>query len=144
MLLAGFAASCISPLSESEVQAGLARAAASVPGISKGRRLVAIYAETRMEAWALLAEAKAEPEASALSRQLGHRFARGERYRIDYVVGGPYPALSDQIVRNALEFNKGRVLRGLRVVFVSSKEPSAELRSAALRAKTRLEHRPIR
>ncbi len=142
-LLAGFAASCVSPLSQAEVKAQLATAAASLPGISKSRRLVTIYAETRMAAWALLAEAKAEPESSAQSRQLGHRFRRGERYRVDYVVGGPYPALSEQIVRNALKLNAGRNLRGLRIVFVSPKEPSDKLRSAALRAGTRLEHRPI-
>jgi hypothetical protein len=138
LLVSILAAGCISSQSRSEVETTLGRAAAVVPGISKQRRLVAIHAETKMEAWAFLAEAKSGPDASPMSRHLGNQFARGERYRLDIVVGGIYPSLSDQVLVNALEMNSTRQLRGLRVVLVSKNEPSEALRKAAKKTRARL------
>ena len=60
------------------------------------------------------------------------------------VVGSPYPALSDQVVRNALTLHHERRLGGLTLVFVSAKPPSKALWKAATNADARLHHREFR
>ncbi len=124
-----------------ELEEQLETAADSIKGLSKGRRVIAIHAETRMEAWTFLAQAHSDPKSSMLSKRLSQGFALGRKYRVDYVVGGPYPALSDQVLVNALTLQRGNDLRGLRIVLLSKAPPSDDLREAAERANAKIFHR---
>ena len=136
------ATGCITPLTEADLEKDLDRAASSVPALGR-KRIIPIYAETKMAAWALLADAKSDP-----SSQMSHRLSRGlasaARRGFGVVVGGPYPALSDQVVLNALTLNNEHPLGGMTIVFVSEKPPSEELRKAAKHADARLYHREFR
>lgn len=138
-LLAG----CATNMSEGELGARLDRAGRTVASRQAVRRVVPVYAQTRMEAWVLRTEAKMDPESSPLSLQLADGFELGGLRTVDYVVGGPYPALSDQILLNALRMNEGRPLPGLRIVLVSPDAPSLDLRRAAKARRARLEHRAL-
>jgi hypothetical protein len=141
-VLLTLATGCITPLSEADLERNLEKAAASVPALGR-KRVIPIYAETRMAAWALLADAKSDPS-STLSYQLSRGLAAAARRGVGVVVGGPYPALSDQVVRNALTLQGERPLGGMTLVFVSAKPPSEALREAAKRANARLTHREFR
>ncbi len=81
---------------------------------------------------------------SPLSVRTGKRIAGAARQGRAVVVGGPYPALTDQILRNALALHEEKNLRGLRLVLVSEDRPSDELRKAASGARARLYHRGLR
>jgi len=133
---------CVTLLTEDDLEKDLDRAASSVPALGR-KRVIPIYAETKMAAWALLADAKSDP-----SSQMSYRVSRGlalaARRGFGVVVGGPYPALSDQVVRNALTLHRERPLGGLTLVFVSAKPPSEALREAAASADARLHHREFR
>jgi len=107
------------------------------------RRVFPVYAQTDMEAWILRTEAKSDPRSSPLSLQLADDFRLGQRRRVDCVVGGPFPELSDQLVLSGLLLNEGRALPGLRIVLVSPVAPTPELRSAASAKRVRLEHRKL-
>jgi hypothetical protein len=139
LLLAPLAVGCVTTVTEEDLEAQLDRAGASVSGLGR-RQVVPIYAETRTIAWGLLAEAKMDAS-SPLSEQTSRSFRAASRRHVGVVIGGPYPELSDRVVRNALWLHRERGLRGLVVVFVSSEHPSPELRSAAMQAKVRLHHR---
>jgi hypothetical protein len=110
-----------------------------VPALGR-KRIIPVYAETRMAAWALLADAKSDPS-SPMSHRLSRGMAAAARRGFGVVVGGPYPALSDQVVRNALTLHRERPLGGMALVFVSAKPPSEALREAAKHAEARLYHR---
>jgi hypothetical protein len=113
-----------------------------VPALGR-KRIIPIYAETQMAAWALLADAKSDPS-SPMSQRLSRGLAAAARRGFGVVVGGPYPALSDQVVRNALTLHRERPLGGLTLVFVSAKPPSEALSKAAASAGARLHHREFR
>ena len=136
------ATGCITPLTEADLEKDLDRAASSVPGLDR-KRVIPIYAETKMAAWALLADAKSDPS-SPMSYRLSRGLASAARRGFGVVVGGPYPALSDQVVRNALTLHRERSLGGLTLVYVSAKPPSDALREAAKHAQARLYHREFR
>ena len=133
---------CVTPLTEADLEKELARSASSVPALGR-KRIIPIYAETKMAAWALLADAKSDPS-STMSHRLSRGLALAARRGFGVVVGGPYPALSDQVVRNALTLHRERPLGGLTLVFVSAKPPSEALREAATSADARLHHREFR
>jgi len=134
---------CITKMSEVDLRTHLDRASAQVPRRQAIRELVPICPETRMEAWIYLAEARTSPNGSVWSVTLGRGFADGRRYKIDYIVGGPYPELVDQVILNGLAMNKGASLPGLRIVIVSTSEPTPKLRAAAEALQVRIEHRSI-
>jgi hypothetical protein len=136
------ATGCITPLTEADLEEDLERAASSVPALGR-KRIIPVYAETQMAAWALLADAKTDPS-SLMSYRLSRGLASAARRGFGVVVGGPYPALSDQVVRNALTLHRERPLGGLRLVFVSAKPPSEALWKAAKHAEARLYHREFR
>ncbi len=136
------AAGCITPGSEADLEKDLERAASSVPTLGR-KRIIPVYAETKMAAWALLADAKSDPS-SPMSYRMSRGLAAAARRGFGVVVGGPYPALSDQVVRNALTLHRERPLGGLTLVFVSAKPPSEALRKAAKHAEARLYHREFR
>ncbi len=137
-----FAAGCVTTITETELEDRLERAAASVSGLGRAR-IVPIYADTRTVAWGMLTEAKMD-RTSPLSVRTGKRIAGAARQGRAVVVGGPYPALTDQILRNALALHEEKDLRGLRLVLVSGDRPSDELRKAASGAQARLYHRDLR
>ena len=136
------ATGCITPVSEADLERDLERAASSVPALGR-KRIIPIYAETQMAAWALLADAKSDPS-SPMSYRLSRGLAAAARRKVGVVVGGPYPALSDQVVRNALTLHSDHSLGGLMLVFVSDKPPSDALLKAAKQADARLQHREFR
>ena len=133
---------CVTPLTEADLEKDLDRAASSVPALRR-KRVIPIYAETKMAAWALIADAKSDPS-SPMSYRLSRGLAAAARRGFGVVVGGPYPALSDQVVRNALTLHRERPFGGLTLVFVSAKPPSEALREAAKSANARLHHREFR
>jgi hypothetical protein len=134
---------CWTKMKAPELDARLERESRSRATRQAIRRVFPIYAQTKMEAWILQSEAKTSPEASPLSRELADGFRLGQRRRVDYVVGGPFPALSDRLVLNGLMLNEGRALPGLRIVLVSPDAPTSELRRAASAKRARLEHRVL-
>ena len=130
---------CVTLLTEADVEAQLAEAAR--PFARMGRQqVVAIYAESRIVAFGLLAEARNDPH-SKLSKQVNRRLVRTRRRGAHAVVGGPYADLSDRILANALSWSDTGGLAGLRVVFVSDAPPSPELTGAARLARAKLYHR---
>jgi hypothetical protein len=134
-------AGCTTNMTPRELGTRLDRASETVPARQATRRVVPIYATTPMEALILRSEAKNMAESSSLSVRLARGFAVGRTRKVDYIVGGPYPKLSDQLVLNGLNMNEDRALPGLRIVFVSPVEPTLELRQAAKARRARLEHR---
>ena len=138
-LLAG----CGTKMTARELDARLNRESQAVASRQAIRRVFPVHAQTKMEAWILRSEAKAEPEASLLSLQLADGFKIGQRRKIDFVVGGPFPELSDQLVLNGLLLNEGRALPGLRIILVSPAVPTSELRRAASARRVQLEHRVL-
>ena len=139
LLAAGLALGCVTPVSEEEVESQLEVAAAPYTHLGP-RRVIPIYAETRLVASALLAEARTNPE-SPPSERLHRRLSAAARRDLHVVVGGPYPELSDRLLTNALALSEKRGLLGLPVVFVSPLEPTPDLSAAAHRAGARLYHR---
>jgi hypothetical protein len=136
-----FAAGCVTAITETDLEDRLERAAASVSGLGRAR-IVPIYADTRTVAWGMLTEAKMD-RTSPLSVRTGKRLAGAARQGRAVVAGGPYPALTDQILRNALALHQEEGLPGLRLVVVSAEQPSAELRKAASGVRARLYHRDL-
>lgn len=142
LALWGFlAAGCVAPLTEAGLELKLKDAGATVSGLRR-ERVIPIYAESKTMAWTLLAEAKLEPD-SRLSAQVGKSLELATRRGMSTIVGGPYPALSDQVVRNALALQRDGDLSGLTLVFVSPQRPSQALMRAAARARVRLRYRAL-
>jgi hypothetical protein len=131
---------CVTPVTEDEIEQQLEQAAAAMR--LGPRRVMPITAETKLVARALLYEARHDPE-SRLSLQLSRRLAAAARRRQSVVVGGPYAALSDRVLTNALSLNADSGLRGLKVVLVSSESPSRELARAARGVRAQLYHRSL-
>ena len=136
------ATGCVTAITEFELEDRLEQAASSVSGLGRVR-IVTIYADTRTVAWGLLTAAKMD-RTSPLSVRTGKQIAGAARQGRAVVVGGPYPALTDQILRNALALHEEDSLQGLRLVLVSAERPSDELRTAASGARARLLHRRLR
>jgi hypothetical protein len=142
LALWGFLATgCVTPVTEADLEVKLKDAGATVSGLGR-ERVIPIYAESKTAAWTLLAEAKLEPD-SRLSAQIGKSLELATRRGMSSIVGGPYPALSDQVVRNAFALQRDGDLSGLTVVFVSPRRPSQALVRAAARAKVRLHYRAL-
>ena len=138
-LLAG----CGTKMTARELDARLNRESQTVASRPAIRRVFPVHAQTKLEAWLVQSEAKTEPESSPLSLELADGFKIGQRRKVDYVVGGPFSELSDQLVLNGLLLNEGRALPGLRIVLVSPAAPTPELRRAASARRAQLEHRVL-
>jgi hypothetical protein len=143
LLAACMLAGCATKMTERELDARLNRESQTVASRQAIRKVIPVYAQTKMEARILRWEAKFEPESSPLSLQLADGFRLGQLRKVDYVVGGPFPELSDQLVLSGLLLNEGRVLPGLRIVLVSPAAPTPELRRAASARRVQLEHRVL-
>ncbi|MGI9592907.1 MAG: hypothetical protein ACR2P8_16185 [Myxococcota bacterium] len=141
-LLALLAGAGCATMTEADVKQQLSEAAK--PYARRGpQQLIPIYAESRMVAIGLIAEARSDPS-SSLSRGVGRQLDRARRRNAHVVVGGPYPDLSDRILTNALKLNAKGQLRGLNVVFVSDEEPTSNLIEAARLSQTRIHHQAPR
>jgi hypothetical protein len=142
LLLAALAAGCVTTYQEEDLEDRLERLASATRGLRRPRAF-AIHADTRMAALVLLAEARASRD-SALSVALRSSLAAAQQQRRDLVAGGPFPDLTDQVLRNALELQPESGLPGLQLLVASAEPPSAELLGAARRARVRLFHRDLR
>jgi hypothetical protein len=136
-------AACATKMTERELDVRLNRESRTVASRQAIRKVVPVYAQTKMEAWILQSEAKSEPESSQISLELAEGFRIGQLRKIDYVVGGPFPELSDQLVLNGLLLNESRGLPGLRIILVSPAAPTSELRRAARARRVQIEHRVL-
>lgn len=142
-LLAGLAAGgCATSVSETDVELQLTETARPFAGMGP-QQVIPVYAESRMVAIGLLAEARSDSQ-SKLSRGVALQLKRARQRKANAVVGGPYPDLSDRILANALKLNAKGQVRGLRIVFVSDEEPTPELLDAAQLSQARLHHRTPR
>ena len=61
LLGALLALGCVTPMTRDELQGKLAAAAASVPALGRKPQYFPIFAETKTEAWVLLADARSDP-----------------------------------------------------------------------------------
>ncbi len=137
-LAALLALGCVTPVTEDELEQSLEQSASHIPNLGR-KRVIPIYAETRLVAKALFLEAKADPD-SQLSALLAKRIAAASKRRFSVVVGGPYPDLTEQVLANALALNQEHGLAGMKLVLVSSRGPSSDLTRAAREARARLDH----
>jgi hypothetical protein len=103
---------------------------------------VVVNADSEMDAWTDVARATSEGPLG-LSRVLAQAFARAERQRAAFVVGGPYPQLSDRILLDAFSAVRAPRLPGLTLLLVSPKAPSDALSDAAAGRGAALLHRPL-
>ena len=142
LVLVPWLGACVTALTEDEVEDRLEVAAKPVASV-RPRRVIPIYAETSFVAKALLTEARVNTE-SPLSVSVSRRMEIAAQRRLQVVVGGPYPDLTDQVVTNALRLQQEKGLRGATLVFVSPQRPSAQLLEAAKQAQARLYHREFR
>jgi hypothetical protein len=142
LVLATGLCACVTALTEDQVEDRLQVAAKPVAS-ARPKRLIPIYAETSFVAKALLTEARVNPE-SPLSVSVSRRIEIAAQRRLQVVVGGPYPDLTDQVVTNALRLQPEKGLRGATLVFVSPQRPSPQLQAAAKQAQARLYHREFR
>jgi len=126
-------AGCVTPVTEEDLKRELESAAAEMGGLGRSR-VVPVYAETSLIAKALLYEARSAPE-EGISLSLGRRMAIASKRKMSLVVGGPYPALSDLVLQNAFDLNRGEGLRGMKVVLVSAESPSPGRSTASTRCR---------
>jgi hypothetical protein len=136
------ATACATTYSEPELERRLGRVGAATRSLRRPR-VVAIHADTRIAAFGLLAEARANAD-SPLSAALGRSLAAAHRGRRDLVAGGHFADLTDRVVCNALSLQPEAGLAGLRLVVASQEPPSPELEAAARRARVRLLYRAFR
>jgi hypothetical protein len=139
LLVALACAGCATSISEDDLNRQLAEVAQPYARLGP-QQMVPVYAESRMVAIGLLAEARNDP-GSPLSRRVGRQLDRAHRRNAHAVVGGPYADLSDRILTNALNLNEDGQLRGLKVLFVSDAAPTPALLDAARLSQTRIHHR---
>lgn len=141
-LLAALAAGCATVHSEGELEERLERIGAATKGLRRPR-IFPIHADTRIAALGLLAEASANAD-SPLSASLGRSLAAAHRSRRDLVAGGPFPDLTERVLRNALSLQGESGLPGLRLLVASQEPPTEELLGAAHRARVQLFYRALR
>lgn len=133
---------CATPLSDDEIDAELRQIARSVkpPG---ELRVVGLYAQSRMDSWAQVAESTAEGRdaTSQPARRLIRAFNQADRRKVAVVTGGPYASYNERIVLDAFHGLDRPQLRGLTLLFVSPEPPSDELRMATQKVGCQLVHR---
>jgi hypothetical protein len=144
-LLTLCAIACATPPSEEEIDAELRQIARGVKPLGE-LRCVPLVADSRMDAWAKLAESTAEGKAgepSKQTRRLLRAFTQAEKRRVAVVTGGPYASLNERVVLDAFQAagEKTPRLPGLTLVYVSPDPPSDELRTAVTTAGSLLVHR---
>lgn len=134
------AVACATPLSHRDVETRLRGAGASVRGLGPDFVVAPIHADSRIAAWTLIAEARAEG-ASQIGERLSHDLRQGASRRRGVVVGGPYADLTRLALLDALDLLEGRSLAGLTLVYVGDGRHARELRQAARARRARFYHR---
>jgi hypothetical protein len=86
---------------------------------------VAVEAESQEAAWGEIVRARTE-KPREVSLLLARLFEESRVRAREVVVGGPYPLLTDQVLRDAFDLVPGE-LPGLRLVEVSAEPPSEAL-----------------
>ena len=129
-------------LSQSELERELRRAGSAVPGLGKDFLLFPVHADSKIAAWTLLAEARTGG-GSPMAERLAYDFERAERRSMKIVVGGAYPALTREIVLEALERNPDSDLSRLTLVVVGAGDYTDELRRAARAQRIRFYQRSL-
>jgi hypothetical protein len=133
---------CATPLTESDVEARLRSAASSVRGLGSDFLVVPVHADSKVAAWTLMAEARAEG-ATAMSRRLSHDFLREAQRRRSIVIGGPFSELTREIVLDAFGLLEDRSLDGLTLVYVGEAAQAGDLRLATRARRARFHHREL-
>jgi len=145
LALALCALACATPPTEDELDTELRQIAREVK--PQGQlRVVSILAESRMDAWAKLAEDQADGKEAGPARparRLLRAFERADRFRVAVVTGGPYADWNERMLRQALDAVKDKRMPGLTLVYVSPEPPSPELQAAVTRAGSLLVHRTL-
>ena len=142
-LLASLASlACATAYGEDELERRLARLGEATAALRRPR-VVAIHADSKVEALGLVAEARMNAD-SPLSAMLARQLAAAKRTRRDVVAGGPYPDLNDLVLSNALALEAEGSLAGLTLLVASANPPSPQLAGAARRARVHLLHRSFR
>jgi hypothetical protein len=141
-LLFGMALGCASPPTDEEIDAELRQIAKSVRPAGE-LRVVGLYATSRMDSWAQVAESTAEGRDSTPmpARRLIRAFSQADRRRIAVVTGGPYASYNERIVLDAFDAVRASKLPGLTLVFVSPEPPSDDLRLATQKVGCKVVHR---
>jgi hypothetical protein len=137
------AASCATPVSQDEVEQRLKSAGASVKGLGSNFVVVPVHADSKVAAWTLAAEARAEGS-TPFAQHLSYDLRRGAERRRGVVVGGFYPDLTYAALVDAFELLEGRSLAGLTLVYVGSGEHAGELRQLCRAHRARFYHRELR
>jgi len=132
---------CATPPSDDQIEAQLRRVAAATPELGRRPRVISLYADSKMAAWAQVTEATAEGP-SGEAHALAQAFESAARTRVAYAVGGPYPKLNERTLLDAFDLVHARKLPGLTLLMVSDRPPSQALLSAARQRGARLLHRP--
>ena len=137
---AALLAACSSPPPQPDLELLLRREAADVSELSAGYRVVALEADSRMDALTQVVRSRADGP-SEFSRTLARAFEKGERRSAQFVVGGFYPSLNERMLLDTLTVVRKPRLPGLLIVYVSPDPPSDELRDAVRVRHGRLVHR---
>lgn len=133
---------CASPPPEVDLEELLRREAASVSELSPGYRVVALEADSKMDALSQVVRARADGP-SEFSRFLARAFEKGERKSVQFVIGGFYPSLNQRVLLDTLAEVRAPRLPGLLLVYVSPDPPSEDLRAAVRARRARLVHRTL-
>jgi len=135
-------AGCATPLQGADLDQKLREAGSSVRGFGKESSTFPIEADSRMAAWTLEAEAR-QSGPLPQSRQLARRMDLAAKRHVTLIVGGPYPALTREIVLGAIDVNAGKPMKGLVLVYVGSAESAKEVRAAAAKVGIRFVQRQL-
>ena len=133
---------CASPPPEVDLEELLRHEAESVSELSPGYRVVALEADSKMDALSQVVRARADGP-SEFSRFLARAMEKGERKPAQFVIGGFYPSLNQRVLLDTLVEVRAPRLPGLLLVYVSPEPPSEELRKAVRARQARLIHRPF-
>jgi hypothetical protein len=125
-----------------DLEARLRGESASVAELSPGYRVVALEADSEMDALTQVVRARSDGP-SEFSRMLARAFEKGERGSAQFVIGGFYDRLNRRVLLDTLAVVRAPRLPGLLIVYVSPEPPSEELRAAVRARHARIVHRSL-
>jgi hypothetical protein len=127
--LALLASACASTLGPEDALHALRRDARELTDGSSETAYVPVLADSAEDARGRIVRARTGRRLDE-SRVLAATFEPAAREAVEVVVGGPYPALVEQVLLDALAQTPQPRLPGLRVVVISRDAPSAALQQA--------------
>ena len=141
-LLAACAAGCATPIRDGALERRLRFVGYSVLGPTARFSVVPVSADSPMMAWTLIASSRADGPSSD-AKALRHKLRAGAAGPARIVVGGPFPHLTEQVVLDAFELNRGGALPGLTLVVVGGEDPPSQVVAEARRLGARVFHRQL-